>query len=543
MSQQQLRQHQHALPRAHQRGHQWFALLTITLWVLASLAVFGFIVQRDLSRNEREFNAYGENLQAQLRDKLRANEAVLYGFASFLGANETSEQAAASYASSVLTRYPHIYQLQIVARVARQEVPQLVAGMQRAGHGDFALRGFTAAGELRAIPVEERDFFYPVVFSAPASALSEKILGLDVGARQSVIDRLFLSEREGVAVSSETFRLLEGDLGYLMFRPVLGGKPAPGIASGPRYALLVVRAIDLVPPRKALLPDIRHTLFLRGDFAHRGDEAALFDLAATPVDRFSSALLPKLRFDREEEGFSQPVRLSLERQLRPGDFDLGALALCAIASLLSAALLFAYLRTQGQLRQQIEFLALYDTLTGLPNRHLLNNYLQKALALAQRQQAKVALLFVDLDEFKPINDRFGHAAGDALLQTVACRLKDSIRDCDVASRLGGDEFVVVLCDIRKDCDAVQVAEKIRRTLAEPASIGDKLLPLSASVGIAIFPDDGSTPEELLSAADQAMYVAKDGGKGCLGRCNPSCETPTGVGAPNLAGWTPSAQEC
>ncbi|WP_184414909.1 sensor domain-containing diguanylate cyclase [Rhodocyclus tenuis] len=531
------------MPRSHQRGQQWHLVLAVVLWALASLAVFGFIVQRDLGRNEREFSAYGETLQTQLRDKLRANEAVLYGFASFLGARHASEQAAASYAASVLERYPHIYQLEIVARVARQEVPRLIGRMQRAGHSDFGLRGFSPEGELRALPSNEREFYYPVVFTAPTTEYSEKILGLDISARKTVIEGLLLSERQGVAVSSETFRLLEGDLGYIIFRPVISSKLDQLNAASPRYALLVVRAVDLVPPRAALLPAVRHTLFLRGNFTAVSNEAELFDLAAKPADTLSALLLPRLKFDREVEDFSQPVHLTLERQLRLSDFDLGALTVSAVASALSAALLFAFLRTQTQLRQQIEFLALYDTLTGLPNRLLLLGHLKKTVALAQRQQSQVAVLFVDLDEFKPVNDSHGHAAGDTLLQTVARRLQDSIRNCDIAARLGGDEFVVVLSDIRKDKDALNVADKILKTLAEPALIGEKSVPVSASIGIAIFPTDGSTPEELLSAADQAMYAAKGGGKGSLGRCGNLDDSPPANSSPRLAGWTAGTPLC
>lgn len=531
--QEPFRQHRHVLPPAHQRGHLWHLVLAVAVWALASLALFAFIVQRDLSRNEREFNDYSEALQAQLRDKLRANEAVLYGFASFLGARDSTDTAATTYAASVLERYPHIYQLEIVKRIESRDVAQFIAARRRAGHEDFTLREHGPDGEGRTAPAAPREVYYPVVFNTPTTPFSKEILGLDISARSAIIDSLLLSEREGVAVSSAAFRLLEGELGYIIFRPVISSSAGSSTEKG-RYALLVVRAIDLAPPLASLLPTVRHSLLLHGNVATAGGEAALFEVAAEPADLLAKTLLPKLSFTRELDGFSQPLRLSLERQLRPADFDLGALALTAFASLLSALLLLAYLRSQGQLRNQIELLALYDNLTGLANRHLLLGHLRKALPLAQRRQTKIAVLFIDLDEFKPINDRFGHPAGDALLQAVSRRLQACIRDCDLAARLGGDEFVVVLSDIRNDSDAMQVAGKILKALSEPVIADGRSLPLSASIGIAVSPDDGSKAEDILEAADQAMYAAKSGGNGSLARSCPLDAAPPADATLNLA---------
>ena len=153
-------------------------------------------------------------------------------------------------------------------------------------------------------------------------------------------------------------------------------------------------------------------------------------------------------------------------------------------------------------------LACYDDLTGLPNRRLLRDRLRQAIAQGIRQDKQVALLLVDLDGFKSINDRLGHAAGDKLLQAVAKRLTDAIRAADTASRYGGDEFVVMLPAIDHPTLAAAVAEKVRLRLAEPFVIDEYEIRMMASIGAVFCPEDGRCYDELLKKADDALYRAK-----------------------------------
>lgn len=165
-----------------------------------------------------------------------------------------------------------------------------------------------------------------------------------------------------------------------------------------------------------------------------------------------------------------------------------------------------------QLEKEIAQLAFFDTLTQLPNRRLFNDRLTQSLARAQREQSSLALMFIDLDKFKPINDTYGHEAGDSVLQAVARRIESSLRASDTAARVGGDEFLVLLPDLQSKDDALAVAEKIRLALEQPfvTSNGVTLL-ASASIGIAIYPDQARIQEDLLRLGDRAMYEAKNAG--------------------------------
>ncbi len=157
----------------------------------------------------------------------------------------------------------------------------------------------------------------------------------------------------------------------------------------------------------------------------------------------------------------------------------------------------------------------FDVLTGLPNRMLLHERLDRALARAGREASVVALLFVDLDGFKPINDRFGHHAGDAVLHGVAERMQSKIRESDTAARLGGDEFVILLQAVGSDDDVRQVAQAVLAAVQEPLKWEGQAIGVSCSIGIALFPRHAHDREGLLAQADAAMYRAKAAGKGCV----------------------------
>ncbi|MDD5330186.1 MAG: PAS domain S-box protein [Sulfuricella sp.] len=163
--------------------------------------------------------------------------------------------------------------------------------------------------------------------------------------------------------------------------------------------------------------------------------------------------------------------------------------------------------------EQIHHLAYYDTLTDLPNRRLLTDRLNQSLAQAQRHDRPLAVMFLDLDHFKEINDSLGHDVGDELLRAVARRLNACVRSADTVSRQGGDEFVIVLAELRQPRDAEQVADKILKSLSEPIGVREHQLRITTSIGIAVYSSDHpEDAQELMKKADTAMYAAKEAGR-------------------------------
>jgi diguanylate cyclase (GGDEF)-like protein len=161
---------------------------------------------------------------------------------------------------------------------------------------------------------------------------------------------------------------------------------------------------------------------------------------------------------------------------------------------------------------KIEYRATHDSLTGLPNRAMFSALLEQALRSAKRYERKLAILFIDLDGFKLVNDLLGHEAGDSLLKQMAARFRDAVRASDVVVRLGGDEFMVLVQELLDRDGVSAVAQKVLGAAALPVQVAEKECQISASIGIAVFPDDGDSGQLLMMNADKAMYAAKRNGR-------------------------------
>ncbi len=174
--------------------------------------------------------------------------------------------------------------------------------------------------------------------------------------------------------------------------------------------------------------------------------------------------------------------------------------------------LFSDITKRKEAEVRIEHLAHYDSLTHLPNRALFSDRLKQALVTGGRNKKKVALLFLDLDKFKSVNDTMGHLAGDLLLQSVATRLLSCVRESDTICRQGGDEFMILLAEVGGAEDPEKVASKIVSAMTQPHQVGDKALTVTFSIGISLYPDNAQDDETLVKQADDAMYRAKEKGR-------------------------------
>jgi diguanylate cyclase (GGDEF)-like protein/PAS domain S-box-containing protein len=227
--------------------------------------------------------------------------------------------------------------------------------------------------------------------------------------------------------------------------------------------------------------------------------AALNNPVATILHEVGPALVTECKLVRRDG-----VEFGIENRVTPVDDHAG--------NVIGAVMTFRDVSVARAASVESSRLAHHDGLTGLPNRTLFNDRLAQAISLAQRQGRQLAMLFVDVDHFKRINDSLGHAMGDKLLCSIAGRLKACVRRSDTVCRLGGDEFVILLSELARAEDAARVARKIVRMVAAPHIIDGKSLDINVSVGGSIYPEDGEDAAILISAADTAMYDAKQQGR-------------------------------
>jgi diguanylate cyclase len=242
------------------------------------------------------------------------------------------------------------------------------------------------------------------------------------------------------------------------------------------------------------------------EVGHRPESGgrAISAAEAALVAREAAVLAREQAADRREDALATTARLPLydESELREAN------ELLVIAAVQAQTTTEAAQRATAIMSLKAE----RDALTGLPNRALLADRLAHSIELAQRHDKKVAVMFVDLDNFKAINDSLGHAVGDGLLQSVAKRLQTCVRASDTVSRQGGDEFVVLLTEVAVMQHATTVADKLIRKMGEPHLVGRHLVRVTLSIGISLYPDDGRDGESILTHADAAMYVAKKSGR-------------------------------
>jgi len=204
--------------------------------------------------------------------------------------------------------------------------------------------------------------------------------------------------------------------------------------------------------------------------------------------------------DRRKDGSTYPKWLSISA-VRGADGEIE-----------NFIALFSDISERKAVEQRIRYLAEHDFLTGLPNRVLLTDRVSQAIAFARRNRTRLALMFLDLDRFKSINDTLGHNIGDELLRVITQRLLTHVRASDTVSRLGGDEFVLLLLEVNDEGDVAHLARNILDALIEPVRVGEHELNVSGSIGIAMYPEHGQDIDTLMKCADTAMYQAKAAGR-------------------------------
>ena len=494
--------------------------LVVIIWLILFAAVISMIIAFDIQRAEAIFNDHANAHFQQANDRVHVNESVLEGFAAMISAaTDLDRTRVRVYARQMLKQYPHIFKFEILEKVPGDKLESFTRYYRRIFYPDFEVRAFSYESDRQWQPVKQMPFHLPIVFMEPSTPESSEVLGLDVGSNELFMQSLQQSEQEQRAVSTAPFKLIQGHLAYLLQRPV----PEPGNgrvssfhSSGAQdgFAQLVIRADTLLDEDDDILPGT-YGLLYNPLFKPTDPRGHLSVHEEVEDGWLVSALFPRLRFTRSLNSESQPFVLLAEQQLGWGIISWGKLGLSLLIAIVTFMVMVIYARLyfrnemeRTQMTVRLFHLANHDALTGLANRNLLYDRLSHAIKQTARQQGQLAILFLDLVDFKDVNDSYGHDAGDGVLKRVAERLRACVRAGDTIVRLGGDEFVLVLENIASLEDVDHVVEKIKMDFEQPFEVGSQVIKLGISIGTAIYPRDGTDMDALISYADSSMYRDK-----------------------------------
>lgn len=469
----------------------------------AAQTTFEFRVRESNERIQQRLLVYEQVLRATL-GLFRASDNV-----------ERDDFRIFVTALNLKENYPGIQGIGFAIVVPPEEKQRHEAAVRAEGFPDYRIK-----------PDGERDLYSSILYLEPFGGDNLRAFGFDMYSEPTRRAAMAQARDTGrAAMSGKVTLVQEGSAssrrhGFLVYLPVYEERTARSVpASGQPplrgWVYAPFRIDDFMTGiHGEQTGDLDIEIYDNGDVS---GETLMFD--ADPSMTATDERHALRRIDRIISGQHKwtvvtAASPAFEQQIRA---DRPALVLRAgiSISLLLALLTWIFLDDRAralQAAQQAMRLALYDTLTGLPNRKLLDERMQLALARAKRDREHLALLFIDLDKFKPVNDNYGHAYGDLLLKEVARRLRACMRESDTVSRLGGDEFVALLTEVEDRNAVLTVATKILACVTKPYEIAGHTFHISASIGAAHYPEDGSDAKALVRAADLAMYDAKNSGR-------------------------------
>jgi len=437
--------------------------LTCTLlWLVMSALIGMSFISRSILSADQDFAVFSQHLLEHVGRKLQANEVVLSSYAAYRD----------------------------------------LADGHRSGHA-FERR-------LLADNPQVRQLFYFDDLSDPSNRDALLRKGDAIGAPLSA---------GTVAMLRDLQQDVQYHQGQLTMRP-LGPDPArssyllalPIDNHGQRFVGMVVSGAALLPPVAAgSLPAGGELRIWQGA---QGNDWMLERHTASR-SALEGWLFPRFESVYRLGGDAQPLTVRISWQLGFSEMDPTEMSVAACLSLAMLALFCIGLRSYARYREgsleremRLFYLANHDRLTNLANRNLFYDRLQHAITRLHRSERKLALLFLDMDRFKPVNDTYGHATGDRVLQMIAGRLRQELRSQDTVARLGGDEFAVLIEDVDARQEIDLVIARLKRAVEAPYELDGHHIRLGVSIGVAYYPEDGLLIEELLSVADQNMYGEK-----------------------------------
>ncbi|MDP2153728.1 MAG: diguanylate cyclase [Methylotenera sp.] len=483
--------------------------IALVVWISLCLMVLWTVVNLNLRDAERNFTEHGEDYVDKLNRSMVSSETVLKGFSALFAAiGNTDPEKVSVYVKSVIDSNDQIFALEVIQKVPKQQLEDFITSKRLSGDPNFTVKSFSFDHSRGWKALQDKPIYYPIISMEPPSANSEEILGLDVSSVPFLETAILQAISLKSPVASHPFRLIEGNLAYVVVCPIKSEEN------------MIIDADKLQRPNANLLRDGFSAVVYHKDFTPQEHKGQLFAVSGRGRSAIEEAIFPVFSLQKTLATMGEAFSLLMTRQAGWTDLSLKLIALIASLSFVSSAILYIYLRSvqRGRLehinhQNLLWKLANQDTLTGIPNRMLMLDRLEQALAISDRSGHYGAVIFLDIDNFKALNDTKGHDAGDLLLIDIAKRINLSLRNVDTVARLGGDEFIVILSELgtefaESNASATQVADKIRMMVEQPYKLQLFDYQITVSIGITLFKGNEKTINQLLKSADAAMYKQK-----------------------------------
>lgn len=496
------------------------AVLAVSLTALSVL----LLLKSEIYRWEARFSEYVQDVTSVVHNQLDTNDAVLAGFSAFLVAVDQGDVNAASrYAEAVLSAYPHIYMIEVARGIPTREQKTFEAQLRHTWRSDFLFKDFRELTQLPLQPLPALSSTWPVLFMYPEKPETRAIYGVKLETVSYLSQALARTQKKLTPNVSSVFSMYEGENAYILMQSVTRPKQAlersqPSFFGHAMIALLLIKTDSMLEAVRQANPD--HLVEISATLNSSIDSNShVFSTHPPQGNSLENLLLPRLSETVKISSTSQPMTLQFKRQLHLSDLltkdVLIMLALLAGVIATTSVIMVQHFRVIEIAEREHErcaHLATHDVATQLPNRHLLADRFDQALSRWNRYGAPFALMVIDLDHFKIINDTYGHSIGDQVLLAVAERMRQAVRACDTVARYGGDEFVILITDSSYTDTVDIMANKILETFRHSVETTAGELFVSCSLGVSHCPMHGQCLEALLKVADQAMYNVKQIGR-------------------------------
>jgi diguanylate cyclase (GGDEF)-like protein len=505
---------------------RWFPWLVFISMMSVTWWLWSHESQNTRKALHSQFDFALHDIVSEVEQRELAYEQVLRGVQGLLSTTDLLDLHAVQHYVDTLQLDANFYGIQaigVIERVTQNQKNEHITSMHNLGMVNYAL-----------YPQGEREFYAPVIQNVPdvVHATNSDILGFDSWTDPLRREAMEKARDSGMPAITSKLILAADDKktdtppAFIMYLPLFAHDKAQN---------------TLVQRRENLIGWV-YASFHMNDFMaslygkqQSGLSVAIYD-GIQPNDTslmYQTANAASQLLASQHDGLSGREYMVVaghtwtlllntqpEFEQRIGSNIAIILAIFGVCLSVTLSLLVRFmvvgraraLKLAREMTLELRHMAQHDHLTGLPNRTLFSDCVKQTLFDASRLQSQVAFIFIDLDKFKPINDSYGHSVGDELLKQVAVRLRDCVRVSDIVSRIGGDEFVILLGNITETAVSDVIAEKVRQSIAMPFSVNSQVLSISCSIGIAIYPQDGTDQSTLTHKADQAMYWAKAHGR-------------------------------